>query len=126
MKTFIQTRRNSFRYALSGVVFVLKTQRNSWIHLAISMIVIVVGVLLDLSIFHWTVLIFCIGLVWICEFFNTAIEVIVDLVSPSEHPLAKISKDVAAGAVLIAAICSVVIGALVLGPLLYQKVFTTP
>ena len=126
MKTFIQTRRNSFRYAFSGVVFVLRTQRNSWIHLAISILVIAIGVFLGLSILDWAVLIFCIALVWICEFFNTSIEVIVDMVSPSEHPLAKISKDVAAGAVLVAAICSVVIGALILGPPLYQKIFTIP
>ncbi len=63
-----------------------------------------------------------IGLVWVAEFFNTAFEVIVNLASPEVHPLAKISKDVGAASVLIAAILSVIVGILVLGPAIIEKI----
>ncbi|MCE5209451.1 MAG: diacylglycerol kinase family protein [Chloroflexi bacterium] len=123
MKTFFRKRQKSFRYAFSGIAFVLKTQKNAWIHLFFTVLVITVGLLLKLSNIQWTALILCFGLVWLAEFINTAVEVVVDLVSPEFHPLARKCKDVAAGAVLIAAICSIIIGLLILAPALYQAIF---
>ncbi len=122
MKTFFRNRQKSFGYAFSGISDVLKTQKNSWIHLFFTILVITVGLLLKLPNLQWTALIFCFGLVWIAEFINTAIEVLVDMTSPEFHPLAKRCKDISAGAVLIAAICSIIIGLLILGPPLYQSI----
>lgn len=102
--------------------YVIATQKNSWIHLSITLLAICVGVLLRITFIEWTIIIFCIALVWIAEFFNTALEVLTDLVSPAEHPLAKISKDVGAAAVLIAAASAVMIGMLILGLPLIREI----
>ncbi|HVM72778.1 MAG TPA: diacylglycerol kinase family protein, partial [Anaerolineales bacterium] len=69
----------------------------------------------------WAVLFLTIALVWISEFINTALEAVVDLASPELHPLAKVGKDVGAAAVLLAAITSVLVGLLILGPPLLEK-----
>lgn len=99
----------------------MKTQRNAWIHLASTIIVIAVSAFLRLEITEWVLILLVIGLVWAAEFFNTAFEVLVDLASPEVHPLAKISKDVGAASVLIAAILAVIVGILVLGPAIIRK-----
>jgi diacylglycerol kinase len=85
--------------------------------------VIALGAWLSLSRIEWAILALAMGLVWIAEFFNTALEAVVDLASPDIHPLAKVSKDVGAAAVLIAAITSVVVGLLILGPPLWARLF---
>lgn len=69
----------------------------------------------------WAVLLLTIALVWTAEFINTALEAVVDLASPQQHPLAKVGKDVGAAAVLIAALTSILVGLLVLGPPLWEK-----
>ena len=76
-----------------------------------------------MSHIEWAALALTIGLVWMAECFNTALEAVVDLASPGLHPLAKISKDVGAAAVLVAAITSIVIGLLILGPALWARLF---
>jgi diacylglycerol kinase len=81
------------------------------------------GAFLKLSIIHWVCLILCFLLVWIAEFINSSIEAVVDLISPTKHPMAKISKDVSAAAVLIAAIGAAVVGLLILGPPLIRSFF---
>jgi diacylglycerol kinase len=85
--------------------------------------VIALGAWLSLSRIEWAILALAMGLVWIAEFFNTALEAVVDLASPDIHPLAKVSKDVGAAAVLIAAITSVVVGLAILGPPLWARLF---
>lgn len=83
--------------------------------------VFLVSAYLELELLEWVALLLVMGLVWVAEFLNTAMEVIVDLASPDIHPLAKISKDVGAASVLIAAFLSVIIGVLILGPAIIEK-----
>jgi diacylglycerol kinase len=76
---------------------------------------------LRLPVQDWAVLLLTIALVWTAEFINTALEAVVDLASPQQHPLAKVGKDVGAAAVLIAALTSILVGLLILGPPLWEK-----
>jgi len=99
----------------------MRTQRNAWIHSTIAFVVFIVGLWLGLPPRDWAVIVLTAALVFTAEFINTSIEVTVDLASPEPHPLAKIGKDVGAGAVLVAAMAAVLIGLLILGPPLWQK-----
>ena len=121
-ENFFKTRARSFRYAFAGWWYVIRTQRNAWIHALINVCVVILGLWLRLSGRDWAVIVLAIALVWTVEFINTALEAIVDLASPEKNELARRSKDVGAAAVLIAAICAVVIGLLILGPPLWQKI----
>jgi len=107
---FIRGRRNSFQFAFSGFFYVLKTQKNAWLHLAATVVVVLFALWLQIERLEWLAILLVIGLVWMAEFMNTALEVIVDLASPEKHPLAKVGKDVGAASVLIAAILAVIIG----------------
>ena len=122
MKSFILSRMRSFGYAFRGWWHVLRTQQNAWIHAVISTAVIIVSLWLRLSARDLAVLLVTIAMVWAAEFFNTAIEAVVDLASPDKHPLAKVGKDVGAAAVLIAALASIGVGLLILGPPLWEKI----
>ena len=106
----------SFRYAFVGIWTMLKSQQNAWVHACATVAVVVAGVLLDVSASDWCWLTLAVMAVWTAEALNTAFEFLADVASPEFHPVVKQSKDVAAGAVLISAIGSVVIGLLVLGP----------
>jgi diacylglycerol kinase (ATP) len=119
---FVESRVHSFRYAFNGWWYVLRTQRNAWIHAVVSLAVIAVSIWLQISRLEWAVISISITLVWTAEFLNTALEAVVDLASPQQHYLAKIGKDVGAAAVLIAAFSAVIIGLLVLGPPLWIKI----
>jgi diacylglycerol kinase len=110
-----------FRFAVSGLWYALRTQRSMRIHLAIASAVLVVGLWLGLSADQWALLAMTSGLVLLSEMFNTMVEKLVDLVCPDYHPSAKTVKDIMAGAVLLAAIISVVVGLLVLGPPLWSR-----
>lgn len=123
MKSFIQGRINSFRPAFAGMAHVLRTQPNAWLHSIISVAVIAVGLWLGLPTTSWATIVVMMAVVWAAEFFNTAIEAVVDLASPQIHPLAKVAKDVSAGAVVICAAAAVVVGLLVLGPPLWERLF---
>lgn len=114
----------SFRFAFAGLWYALRTQRNTRIHLIIAAGAIALGVWLGLPSTQWAVLALTIGFVLVSEMLNTVAETLVDLISPSHHPLAKVVKDVTAGAVLLAAIISVVVGLVVLGPPLWARVST--
>jgi len=122
MKEFIQSRLRSFGYAFEGWGHVLRNEPNSWIHAFVSVAVIVVAAWLQLPVRDWAVLLLTFAIVWAAEFFNTAIENVVDLASPQEHPLAKASKDVSAAGVLLAAMIAILVGLLILGPPLWQKI----
>lgn len=111
----------SFAYAFAGIGYLVRTQRNALIHSVIAVAVIIVAAWLRVTRIEWAILILCIACVIILEAINTALEAVVDLVMPDIHPLAKIAKDVSAGAVLIAAVASVAIGLLILGPPLLNK-----
>ena len=113
----------SFRFAFAGLWYALRTQRNTRIHLIIAAGAIALGAWLGLPSTQWAVLALTIGFVLVSEMLNTVAETLVDLISPSYHPLAKIVKDATAGAVLLTAIISVVVGLLVLGPPLWARVW---
>lgn len=122
MNEFLHSRIASFRHAVQGWGYVLSTQRNAWIHSAIAMTVFLLGLWLGLPARDWAVIILTAALVFSAEFINTAIEAVVDLATAEHHPLAKIGKDVGAAAVLVAASAAVLIGLLILGPPLWQKI----
>jgi diacylglycerol kinase len=111
----------SFRFASAGLFYVIRTQRNFRIHLVMTLCVIALGIWLRLPPDAWSTLLLTIGRVLIAEMFNTAAETLVDLASPDYHPLAKLVKDLAAGAVLVSALIAVVVGLLLLGPPLAIK-----
>lgn len=119
---FFRTRIVSFCNAFAGFWYVVRTQKNAWIHLLATILVILISFWLWIEPVQWALIFICIGLVWFAEFINTALEAVVDLASPQKHPLAKVGKDVGAAAVLIAAIASTIIGVLVLGPPLIEKI----
>lgn len=121
MNGFVSSRMQSFGHALRGWWHVVRTQRNAWIHVAITTIIVLVSIWVRLDVRDWAVIVLTVAVVFISEFLNTAVEVVVDLASPQVHPLAKVAKDVAAGAVLISAAAAVVIGLLILGPPLWAK-----
>ncbi len=113
----------SFQYAFAGLKYALRTQRNIRIHLTIAGAAVALGLWLHLPPGHWAILVLTIGFVLVGELLNTVAETLVDLASPDYHPLAKVAKDVTAGAVLLAAFVSVVVGLLVLGPPLWTRLF---
>jgi diacylglycerol kinase (ATP) len=120
IKDFFLSRLKSFKYAFSGWWFVIRTQRNAWIHMVVSIAVILLSLFLHIPAASWALIFLAIALVWIAEFLNTALEAVVDLASNhQQHDLARVGKDVGAAAVLIAAVTSIIIGLLVLGPSLW-------
>lgn len=112
----MKARIKSFSYAFQGIKTFFQTQHNAWIHILASVIIIIAGNVVKLSTNEWCWIIVAIALVFITEMLNTAIEFLTDLVSPEYHLLAKKTKDVAAGAVLVAAIIAVLIGLTVFLP----------
>jgi diacylglycerol kinase (ATP) len=106
----------SVRNAARGVAVVLRTQHNAWLHAIATGVVLATGVFVGLSRLEWCAIVLAMMAVWTAEALNTAIELVVDLVSPDVHPLAGRAKDVAAGAVLISACGAVVVGILVFAP----------
>ncbi|HLE22776.1 MAG TPA: diacylglycerol kinase family protein [Anaerolineales bacterium] len=110
------SRLRSFRYAFAGMVHVLRTQRNAWIHGVMTVVVVALGLWLRIDSGQWPPLLLAVALVWMAEFINSALEAIVDLASPGRHPLARVGKDVGAAAVLIAALAAAAVGLIVLLP----------
>ncbi|MEH7453552.1 diacylglycerol kinase family protein [Gottfriedia acidiceleris] len=106
----------SFGFAFSGIFKVIKDERNIKIHLFAALISIGLAFYLHISRIDWLILLLTITIVISLELVNSSIEAVVDLASPNKHPLAKKAKDVAAGAVLVAAIVSIIIGALLFFP----------
>ena len=121
IKAFLLSRIAAFGHAFRGWWYVLKTQHNAWIHSVVALVVFILGVWLNLPARDWAVLVLTIAMVFTAEFINTAIEAVVDLASPVHHPLAKVGKDVGAGAVLVAALAAILIGFLILGPPLWAR-----
>lgn len=106
----------SFRDAFRGIWYTIHTQSNAQIHLAITVFTLSFGAYVGLTATEWCLVFVAIGLVTGAEIFNTAIESLTDLVSPDYHPLAGRVKDVAAGGVLVCAICAAIIGVIIFGP----------
>ncbi|HBG22802.1 MAG TPA: diacylglycerol kinase [Peptococcaceae bacterium] len=115
--------KDSFREAGAGIWYCVVSQRNMKIHLLATIIVLIASWLLGLNPVEFALVIFAITLVLVAEMFNTAVEKTIDLYVKTYHPGARMAKHVAAGAVLVAAINSVVIGVIVFGPHLYSLLF---
>jgi len=109
-------RLRSVKFAVRGIATMLRTQHNAWLHATATVLVIAAGLVVGLSGSEWCWIALAITSVWTAEALNTAFEFLTDVASPDFHPIAEKAKDVAAGAVLLAAAGSVVIGVLVLGP----------
>src|SRR5919109_4549826 len=124
LKNFIYSRIMAFGHAFRGWWYVLRTQHNAWIHLIFASVVVLMGLWLGLKPLDWAVIVLTIAMVFTAEFINTAIEAVVDLASPVHHPLAKVGKDVGAGAVLVSALAGIVIGLLIIGPPLWARLLT--
>lgn len=116
-------RGKSFVYAFAGIKALISREHNAWIHCAAALAVLVFGLLLDISGTEWCIVLTCIAMVLAAEGFNTAIEKLVDIVSPEFNEKAGKVKDVAAGAVLITAIVSAIIGCIIFIPKIYLLVY---
>jgi len=112
----LRSRFRSFKYAFQGLGHLFRFEHNCWIHATIMMIALVIGFIVKLDALEWIMLVFAIGLVFIAEIFNTAIERLTDLKSPDVHPLAKQAKDLGAAAVLVASVIAIIIGLIIFIP----------
>jgi len=112
MKPFLR----SFRFAFAGVAYALRTQRNARVHVVVACLVIAAGIYFQISAIEWAMLALTIGFVFSAEMLNTVAELAVDLLTQHYHPMAKVAKDVGAGAVLVAAIAAVGVGVAIFGP----------
>jgi diacylglycerol kinase (ATP) len=115
---YVRGRSGSVRCAWWGVAFMVRSQRNAQVHVAVSAGVVCVGWLAGLSAGEWCWILAAMGMVWVAEAMNTALEVLCDVVCVERHEGIGRVKDVAAGGVLLAAVCASGIGVCVLGPAL--------
>lgn len=113
---FWPSRYYSFRVALAGAFYTLRTQPNAWLEMGAGVLIAIAGLFFGITALEWGILGLTIFAVLACEAINTAIEAVVDLVSPEFHPLAKIAKDCAAGALIFIVIGSLCIALGVFGP----------
>ncbi|MCB0063510.1 MAG: diacylglycerol kinase family protein, partial [Caldilineaceae bacterium] len=118
-RSFLVGRWFSFSAAVAGAWYTLRTQPNAWIELTAVLVVTVVGAWFGLARWEWVALVLIFSLILALEAVNTAVEAVVDLVSPDYHPLAKIAKDAAAGALVLAVLGSIVVAGIVFGPRLW-------
>lgn len=114
----------SFVYAFKGILTMLKSQHNAWIHGLATIVVCAAGAFFGITKSEWCWIVLAIVVVWTAEALNTAFEFLIDVASPDYHPLVEKAKDVAAGAVLISAVGAAVIGLIIMGPYLL-KFFAT-
>ena len=119
-KFSLKARLRSFSFAFAGIFAVLKTQHNFWIHLLAATIVILAGFVFGLTRMEWVIITLTIGFVLSAEIMNSAIEYLVDLLSPQHNPKAGLIKDVAAAAVLVSAIAAAIVGLLIFIPKIIQ------
>lgn len=109
-------RLRSIRYALEGLLLLLKTQYNAWIHLLATIIVVLAGFYYEITATHWAIITLTIFSVWVAETLNTAFEYLCDVTNPEFHPLVKKAKDISAGAVIISALGAIIIGLIIFLP----------
>ena len=109
----------SFTYAWSGIKELLRTEHNTWIHLFLTIIAVILALVFNIAIGEWTALIICMTMVWTAEIFNTCIEKLLDFISTDRHPQIKNIKDMAAAAVLIASWAAIIVGAIIFIPKIF-------
>ncbi|MEH7298663.1 diacylglycerol kinase family protein [Neobacillus drentensis] len=110
----------SFSYAVAGILTALLSERNMRIHLISSIVVVLFSIYFSITKMEWIVILFAIGGMFSLELINTAIERVVDLVTKEYHPLAKQAKDIAAGAVFLYAVLSVIVGSIIFIPYIFK------
>lgn len=113
----------SFKCAISGILYSVKTGRNLIIQLIFAVLAIILGIILKISMIEWAIIIFTILFVIFAEMVNTAVETVVDLITEEYNEKAKIAKDVAAGAVLISAINSIAMGLIIYMGKILEMIF---
>ena len=106
----------SFTYAFDGLKYAFKYEQNILVHTLVTILVIIAGIVLKISVTEWLALTLIIGLVIATEIINTSIEATIDLITKEVHPLAKIAKDTAAAAVLVFGLTAIVIGCIIFLP----------
>ena len=115
---------NSFKYAFSGIASAFKTERNMKIHVLAVVLVTLAGFLFKISKMEWIICIILFGMVISLELANTAIETTVDIAMPERNEKAKLAKDISAGAVLVCAFVSVIVGLMIFVPKIYELVIS--
>ena len=110
----------SLRHARSGLLDMLRTEPNAWIHGVATLLVLAVAWWVQLDVVRFGLLVVAIVSVWVAEAFNTVIEIVVDFVSPEYSAVARRAKDIAAAAVLVTVVGAVILGAVILGPALFE------
>lgn len=106
----------SFSFAFKGIFYMMKTQHNFWIQLIIGLLAVFLGLVLNISLFDWGLVVLSCGLVLTAETFNSAIESLADAVNPNHNSQIGLVKDLAAGAVLISAITAAIVGFIIFIP----------
>lgn len=114
---------NSFRYSFEGLEYAYKNEQSMTIHMFVSIAIIVMGLFFKITSIEWLIVFVIIGVVMGTELLNTAIEAVVDLVSPEKHPLAKIAKDTASAAVFVYSMIALVAGLIVFLPRIIDMIF---
>jgi diacylglycerol kinase len=116
-----KSRMASFRYALAGCLYMLRYQKNVRIQAIFTVLVAALGLWVGLPPLAWAILVLVIAVNVIVEFINSSIEAAVNLATSDIHPMARVAKDVAAGTSLVAAVSAAIIGGLVIGPPLLDR-----
>ncbi|MEQ8673048.1 MAG: diacylglycerol kinase family protein [Aggregatilineales bacterium] len=116
-----QNRTVSLGYAIAGWLYMLRRQKNTRLQAVGSIVVFAFALWLQIDAVRWAILILTVTMVWMAEFLNAAVEASVNLATQEIHPMAKVGKDVAAAAVLLGVVASVLIGILILGPAFLDK-----
>lgn len=111
-----RNRWHSFTAAINGVAYTVRTQRNAWIEVAAALVVVAAGIAWRIRPLEWAVLAITVGVILALEAVNSAVEAVVDLVSPDYHDLARIAKDCAAGAMVFAVLGALGVAAAIFGP----------
>ncbi|GAB4133055.1 MAG: diacylglycerol kinase [Bacteroidia bacterium] len=122
MKPYRSSFLKSFQFAISGLKYLFVKERNARVHAVAAFLAISAGFIFDVSEMEWVTIFICIGIVFLTEIFNTAIEELCDKIQPELDPKIKVIKDLSAGAVLIAAILSLVCGLIIFIPRIYQLI----
>jgi undecaprenol kinase/diacylglycerol kinase (ATP) len=117
------SRRASLGFALAGWLYMLRWQKNTRIQAVASIAVAVLALWLQIDFTGLALLILAMTMVWMAEFVNAAVEAAINIAAPDLHPMAKVGKDVASAAVLLGVVASVLVGLLVMGPPLLQRLF---
>jgi diacylglycerol kinase len=108
-----RSRLNSFGYAFKGLLFLIRQEPNMLIHLLVAIVVVITGILKHLGKGQWIAIAFAIGIVWICEAFNTAVELLCDLYSKEYNNTIKMIKDISAAAVLVSSLTAAAVGIII-------------